>query len=260
MSSAVILGSAFERPTLAGRDLEPLQIATRFGPALLHWDSRTQGHVLFRHGAPHRFLPNQIPYRAQAAALHEVGCDRLLVTSSVGVLDRELPLDAPIPISDLIMFGNTLPDGTACTVFPDPAAGQWHLVLDAGLISDPLTAQLEDLCRGAGLTPGPRAVFAYTPGPRNKTAAENVAWVRLGAQIDSMTVGPELVLANELGIPCAAVGVGHKYSGPGQHGRLDGPAMTDSLAVGRQVVESVADVFLGGAEPVAFGNRFYRYP
>ena len=259
MSSAVILGSAFERPTLAGRELEPVQVATRFGPSLLHWDSRTRGHVLFRHGAPHRFLPNQIPYRAQAAALREVGCDRLLVTSSVGVLDRDLPLDAPIPIADVIMLGNSLPDGTACTVFPESAAGQWHLVLDAGLISDPLTAQLEGLCRDAGLSPGPRAVFAYTPGPRNKTAAENVAWARLGAQIDSMTVAPEIVLANELGISCAAVGVGHKYSGPGQHDRLERKAMAESLRVGEQVVAAVADAFLRDSKPVEFGNRFYRY-
>ena len=69
MPNAVILGSAFERPVLAGRELEPLQMATRFGPALLHWDTKTRGHVLFRHGVPHRFLPNQIPYRAHTAAL-----------------------------------------------------------------------------------------------------------------------------------------------------------------------------------------------
>lgn len=260
MTSAVILGSAFERPTLVGRDLEPLQVATRFGPTLLHFDAHTGGHVLFRHGAPHRFLPNQIPYRAQAAALNEVGCDRLLVTSSVGVLDHDLPLDAPIPIGDILMLGNSLPDGTACTVFPDPVAGQWHLVLDAGLISDPLTAQFERLCRDAELTPGPRAVFAYTPGPRNKTAAENVAWVRLGAQIDSMTVGPEIVLANEFGISCAAVGVGHKYSGPGQHGHLERQAMADSLVRGQRIVEVAADAFLRGSTPVEFGNRFFRYP
>jgi len=260
MSNAVILGSAFEHPVLAGRELEPIQMATRFGPTLLHYDKKTRGHVLFRHGAPHRFLPNQIPYRAQAAALHEVGCDRLLVTSSVGVLDHDLPLDAPIPISDVLMLDNRLPDGTACTVFPEPTAGQWHLVLDSGLISDPLTTQLEQLCRGAALTPGRRAVFAYTPGPRNKTAAENVAWVRLGAQINSMTVGPELVLANELGIPCAAIGVGHKYSGPGQHDRLEHQAMADSLVEGKRVVEAVAEAFLGEARPVEFGNRFYRYP
>ncbi len=259
MSSAVILGSAFDRPTLLGRALEPVQVATRFGPAQLHWDRETRGHVLFRHGVPHRFLPNQIPYRAQAAALHEVGCDRLLVTSSVGVLDHDLPLDAPIPIADILMLGNALPDGTACTIFPEPSSPQWHLVLDQGLISDPLTTQLEGICGAAGHPPGPRAVVAYTPGPRNKTAAENTAWLRLGAQIDSMTVAPEIVLANEFGISCAAVGVGHKYSGPGQHERLERGAMAESLRVGERVVAAVADGFLREAAAVEFGNRFFRY-
>ena len=55
-------------------------------------------------------------------------------------------------------------------------------------------------------------VFAYCRGPRSKTPAENRAWRTLGASVNSMTLGPEAVLAAELGIPAAAVVVGHKRS------------------------------------------------
>jgi 5'-methylthioadenosine phosphorylase len=260
MSVAVILGSAFADPILGGRPLQPVPIATRFGEVVLHrHPDRADAWVLFRHGAPHRWLPNQIPYRAHAAALREVGCGALLVTSSVGVLDGALPLDSPLPIGDLLMPDNRLPDGSACTMFVTPEPEQHHLVLDEGLMSRALTGQVERLARSLGQEPSARCVFAYTPGPRNKTAAENVFWLRVGAQINSMSVGPEVVLANELGIPCAAVGVGHKYSGPGRRDRLEREEMRGSLDVGRTVVEPLAAAFCLQAAPVPFANRFYRY-
>ena len=87
MSLAVILGSAFEPPVLGGCRLDPFEVDTAFGRVTLHRWGKGASYVLFRHGAGHRFLPNQIPYRAHATALSHVGCDALLVTSSVGVLD-----------------------------------------------------------------------------------------------------------------------------------------------------------------------------
>lgn len=55
-------------------------------------------------------------------------------------------------------------------------------------------------------------VFAYCRGPRSKTPAENRAWRALGASVNSMTLGPEVVMAAELGMCTAAVVVGHKRS------------------------------------------------
>ena len=41
-------------------------------------------------------------------------------------------------------------------------------------------------------------VFAFSPGPRTKTRAENALWAQLGAQVNSMSLGPEVVLAEYL--------------------------------------------------------------
>ena len=263
MSVAVILGSAFEEPTLGGRALEPRSVQTRFGEALLHRYRREDGldaWVSFRHGVPHRYLPTQINYRAQAAALEQVECDALLATSSVGVLDPRLPLDAPLLVSDLLMPDNRLPDGTACSMFPEPQPGQWHLVLDEGIISAALNEQVATLCQGAGFPVAGEALFLYAMGPRTKTAAENALWARLGAQVNSMTVGPELVLAAEQGMPASALVVGHKYSRPGLRERLDRETMDDTLLTGRQLMGALALAFLEGARGVPFNNSFYRYP
>ncbi len=113
MTVAVILGSAFVEPVIGARALEPVSVDTRFGAALLHRYPRDGGeaYLVFRHGVPHGLLPNQVPYRANALALQQVGCDALLVTSSVGVLDRSLPLDTPIPVADVLMPDNRLETG-----------------------------------------------------------------------------------------------------------------------------------------------------
>jgi len=239
----VILGSAFEAPRIGDVELEPRTISTTHGEAVLHRYPRGDrgAYGLFRHGVPHRFLPNQIPYRAHAAALREVSCGALLVTSSVGVLDRDLPLDEPLLLDDLLMLDSRLPDGTACTMHhPAPVQDQGHLVLDEGIFSRALTEQVAGLIRERGFTATARALFAYVQGPRTKTAAENALLARLGAQVNSMTVGPEVVLANELEIPTAALVVGHKYSLPGATERLQPRAMERSLHAGCDVVAEVA--------------------
>jgi len=258
---AAILGSAFRAPSLGGQPLEPHEVATRFGPATLHRlaGGARDAWVVFRHGLPHRWLPQQIPYRAQAAALAEVGVRALLTTSSVGVLDPSLPLDVPLLLSDLIMVDNRLPDGSACTLWPEPLPGQAHLVLDEGLFSRALTGQVEALLAAQGHTTAARAVFAYQMGPRTKTAAENAFWAAAGAQVNSMTLAPEVVLANELEIPVAGLVVGHKYSRPGVHDRLDRPGIDAALAEGERWIAAIVSDFLRAAEPVPWGNRLYRY-
>lgn len=243
MSVAVILGSAFD----AQLDFVPRTVETPFGDVVLHEAPR--GFALFRHGVPHRYLPHQIPFRAHTWALHHVGVKALLVTSSCGVLDRAVPLDTPLIVDDIVMLDNRLPDGSACTMWPEPHPDQGHLVVGAGLLDAALSAQLGDL---------PRVLFAYNTGPRTKTRAENRIWRSLGVQVNSMTLGPEVVLANELGIATAAVAVGHKYSLPDEAGPDRGD-IDGQLERGRVAFTTLVQTFLAKATPVPFANSLYRF-
>lgn len=256
----VILGSAFGRESLDEFALTPVKIDTARGPTTLYRAPRadTATWVLFRHGMPHRLLPNQIPYRAHAAALREVGVGALLVTSSVGLLAPDLPLYTPMLVRDIITLDNRLPDGSACTMFTEPSEDHAHLVLSEGLISPPLNRQLRELAATSGVTLGPEVVFGYVGGPRSKTRAENEAWARLGAEVNSMTVAPEIVLACELGIPCAALVIGHKRSVPGS----DAPGTSgvdESLVRSRAAHRALIEAFVARGRPVPFGNHLYRY-
>ena len=257
---AAILGSAFqELPHQL--DLEPLEIDTPWGRQRLHRvrDAERPAYVKFRHGLPHRLLPNQINYRAQAWALREVGCDALLVTSSVGVLDADVPVYEPLLVNDCIMLENRLPDGSACTMFETPSADHGHLVLDDGLFSSKLNEQVCDIADRVNASIADEVVFAYVGGPRGKTTAENRLWPKLGAQVNSMTLAPEVVLANELKIPCAGLAVGHKYSLPDHDVPEDRAAMSDTLDRSRQEQERIVIRFLRQGAAVPFENQLFQF-
>lgn len=257
---AAILGSAFSDSLPSELRLESERIETEWGAQTLHrvMDVDRPAYVLFRHEMPHRLLPNQINYRAQAAALQAVDCKALLVTSSVGVLDPDLPLYRPLLVEDLIMLENRLPDGSACTMFTEPSGDHGHLVIDESLFAPALDDQVRALASKVRASVAKDVVFAYVQGPRSKTAAENAALPKLGAQVNSMTVGPEVVLANELRIPCSGLVVGHKYSVPDRstHGQ---DALSSTLDRSRKEQVRIVTAFLREAEPVPFPNTIYQF-
>ena len=104
-SVAVILGSAFQDSMPQALNLQRIEIQTAWGKQALYHakDFLRPAYILFRHGLPHQLLPNQINYRSQAQALEKVDCGALLITSSVGVMDSDLPLFEPMLLSDLMM-------------------------------------------------------------------------------------------------------------------------------------------------------------
>ncbi|MCB1318906.1 MAG: hypothetical protein KDK34_01570 [Leptospiraceae bacterium] len=196
-TAGVILGTAFHsagtgpmvETDVSGRSIEITfeseEIVTEFGPQVVHHISGLgrPAVAIFRHGIPHALLPNQINYRAQAAALKRLDVRSLLITSSVGVLDPNVPLFQPLLPGDLLMPDNRLPDGSACSMFVDSNPDQGHLVIEEGLFSRTLTDVLYDCCLHNGAQPMRDLVFAYVGGPRTKTLAENRMWAQPGAAI-----------------------------------------------------------------------------
>ncbi len=253
MAAVVILGSAFDQGEPFG-PLDAVAVPTRRGPVTLHRRPGQPGWLLFRHGRPHTALPHQVDYRAQALALREVGCHALLITSSVGVLDPALPLYEPLLAGDLLMLDNRLPDGSACTLFDGDQPGPGHLLVQGGLFDAALSGWLRQRLGLRAEAP----TFLYVGGPRTKTAAENRLAARLGAQVNSMTVGPEVVLANELEIPVAALLVGHKYSLPDAPGPPS-EGVAASLERSRAATVRAVEVFLNEAPAFVFGNTIYRF-
>lgn len=259
-SIAIILGSAFDKMP-QWLSLEARKISSPYGKATLYHLPGTDpaAYVLFRHGVPHKYLPNQIPYRANAWALKEVGCGALVVTSSVGVTDPDLPIFQPLLVSDLIMLENRLPDGSTCTMFTEPSENHAHLMITEGLFNPGLRSQLTEIAESVEWPICGEVIFSYVGGPRNKTPAENRLIPKLGSQVNSMSLGPEIVLANELAIPTAGLVVGHKYSIPGRETENDPVSLEKSFERSRESFKKLVEAFLRNGRPVSFGNVLYRY-
>jgi 5'-methylthioadenosine phosphorylase len=264
---AVILGSAFDDRIPRARAMRRRVVETPFGPQEVFeglTDEGLSAHVIYRHGLPHTRLPHQVNFRAQAWALRSLGCGALVLNSSVGILVPDLPLFTPFLATDLLMPENRLPDGSLCTLFTEEAvrtdaevkAAQGHLVLTEGIFSPALATELR---RVTSLPEGPDPlVFVYAPGPRTKTRVENRYWASAGGQANSMSVGPEAVLAAEAGIACAALLVGHKRSGSSE-GAPGREKLTRSLEEARGATERILLEFLARGRPVVSGNVMYRF-
>ncbi len=260
MSIAVILGSNYQQAQVKQQQLELRTVATPFGEVEVYrYPCKHDAYVIFRNRIPHYYLSNQIPYQAHIAALSQLQCQALLVTSSVGVLNPELPLNAPLVLTDLLMPDNRLPDGSMCTMFIEPSPAQGHLVINESVFSAALSQQLRQYCEQQAMSPPADCVFAYVPGPRTKTAAENNFWYHSGADVNSMTLAPEVILANELQIPVAGLAVGHKYSTPLRQQDVSSTKIQQSLVTSQAIMDDIVSWFLENATPPAFQNYNYIF-
>lgn len=190
------------------------RIETRFGAAEVAVSEVGPWRVgsISRHGEGHRHLPHTIPYRANLAALKELGARAVLATTAVGAVDPGVPLGRPIVFDDLFFPGNHLPDGGACTMFDEPGEpGRGHLI-QAEPFSPRLRRRTELAARSLGFEVTVGGVYGHTNGPRFETRAE-IRWLRAaGVTAVSQTSGPEAVLAGELGLPYGLVGFPVNYA------------------------------------------------
>ena len=152
---------------------------------------------LARHGAGHRLMPTEVPYRANIYALKSLGVERIVSISACGSL-REDYAPGHIVIPDQL-YDNT--KNRARTFFGE------GLVTHVG-VADPfcsdLSMQLEDAARAAHAVVHGGGTFITIEGPRFSTKAESNAYRSWGMSIIGMTAAPEAFLAREAEI-CYAV-------------------------------------------------------
>ena len=107
--------------------------------------------------------------------------------------------------------------GRRDTFFDGP--GATHTAM-AHPYDDDLRRRLVDACRACGVTAHERGTVVVINGPRFSTAAESRWFGQMGWSVVNMTQYPEAALANEAGIPYAAVALVTDYDA-GLEGRDD---------------------------------------
>lgn len=208
---AIIGGSGLERlPT--EYSIEPLVIETRFGRAVAARARKSGLEVIFlsRHGETHGLAPHKINYRANIAALVELGVERILATNAVGSLRLDLPPGSLILLSDFLDFtrGRPLTFWEGVEHAPSPVV---HTDF-----SEPYCPQLRETLMDAASRVNvkllPRGIYLCTAGPRYETPAEVRLFAQWGADVVGMTGVPEAVFAREAGLCYAAVGIVTNYA------------------------------------------------
>lgn len=196
---AIIGGSGLENlPHL--EIIERHHIRTQWGdPATAVLRGRIEGaDILFlpRHGAGHVIPPHRINYRANIAALQDLGATHLVAFNAVGGINqRYKPGDLVLP--DQII---------------DYTWGRDHTFADCAEVpllhvdfTRPYDRHLRQLLIDSAFASNSqlhaRGVYGATQGPRLESAAEITRLARDGCDLVGMTGMPEAALAREKQLP-----------------------------------------------------------
>ncbi len=197
--------------------LEKKRIDTPFGNAELLCGDIV---LLMRHqqGLP----PHRINFRASMAAMAIAGVDRIVAFGSSGSLNRDIcPGSLVIPTDYLSM-----------TDIPSIHDHAIEHVMSA--LSPELSAELHRVVPAARLG----GTYVQTRGPRFETIAE-IAMLSKHADLVGMTLASEATLADELGIPFAAICTVDNYANGLAEGVL---TYEEILEISRQYRERTGEI------------------
>ncbi|WP_027722414.1 S-methyl-5'-thioadenosine phosphorylase [Maridesulfovibrio zosterae] len=206
----IIGGSGLDNPDIL-KDAKDSNIKNIWGEPSSPIKSGTiagkEVHIIGRHGREHTIPPTYVNNRANIQALKELGCDCILATTAVGSLREEIDRGHLVIIDQFIDFTRKReltfhekfePHNPAHTPMAEP--------FDASL-----RTKMVESCKELGVTVHEKGTVITIEGPRFSTRAESYMFRAWGADIINMSTAPEAILANEAGIPYAAVAMSTDY-------------------------------------------------
>ena len=207
---AIIGGSGFEDPAILKNPGE-IGIETPFGkPTSTFKTGEIEGVevvLLSRHGRDHSIPPSKVNNRANIWAIRELGCTHILATTACGSLREEIERGDVVVLDQFIDFTRhrevTFHDEfTNGALKHTPMADPFH---------NELRQKLNSAASELSLNFHPSGTVITIEGPRFSTRAESKMFRLWGADVINMSIAPECILANELGIPYAAVALSTDY-------------------------------------------------
>ena len=163
--------------------------------------------LLARHGREHTVPPHQVNYRANIHALKNAGCTHILATTAVGSLRVEIGRGDLVIIDQFIDFTKQRKMTFHESFEPNKPV---HTPM-----ADPYDSRLRNLlideCRALNYPFHEKGTVVTIEGPRFSTRSESLMLRAWGADIINMSVATETALANEAGIPYAAVAMSTDY-------------------------------------------------
>jgi 5'-methylthioadenosine phosphorylase len=189
--------------------IEEVSLDTPFGAPSDVFITGMLGHVkmvfLPRHGRGHRYLPSEVPYRANIFGMKKLGVQRIISVSAVGSMKEEI-VPGHIVIPD--QFFDRTQGKRAATFFGQGITGHVQF-------ADPVCPELANVLYEAGLSAGATVhkggTYICIEGPNFSTRAESTIFRNWGVDIIGMTNLPEARLAREAEICYSTVALATDY-------------------------------------------------
>jgi 5'-methylthioadenosine phosphorylase len=207
---AIIGGSGFEDPAIL-KDPEKIRLNTDYGePSSSFLTGTIEGVeviLVSRHGRNHTITPTQVNNRANIAAIRELDCTHIIATTACGSLRDEIGRGDLVFPDQFIDFTRFRPN----TFYGEFEPGE----LQHTPMADPFDEHMRSIfIRGAsslGIPHHKNGTIITIEGPRFSTRAESKMFRTWGADVVNMSTAPEAILANEAGIPYAAIAMSTDY-------------------------------------------------
>lgn len=159
-----------------------------------------------RHARGHKFLPTEVPYRANIYAMKLLGVEYILSVSAVGSLQEQYaPTDMVIPDQ---FFDRTRARSKESTFFGEGIVG--HVTFAHPVCSE-LGDILEASCSTVGVKTHRGGTYVCMEGPAFSTKAESNVYRQWGMDIIGMTNLQEAKLAREAEIAYATLALVTDY-------------------------------------------------
>ncbi len=166
-----------------------------------------------RHGKSHRIPPQRVPYRANIAALNEIGVKRIIATNAVGSLKPEF---RPSEMVFLDQYVN-MTHGRDDTFFDNDIVAH---VSSAEPYCEELRGLGANMADKLGIKYHKSGTIVVINGPRFSTKAESRMFSAQGFDTIGMTQYPEVALAREKEMCYASIALVTDYD-VGLEGRSD---------------------------------------
>ena len=238
---AIIGGSGLENPAIL-KNATDLKVDTPYGPTTSDFKcgviNDREVAILSRHGRQHTIPPTQVNNRANLWAIREIGCSHILATTACGSLRQEIGRGDFVVLDQFIDFTRH----REVTFFESFEPREMKHTPMADPFDDFLRKIFIETGMELGLKIFERGTVITIEGPRFSTRAESNMFRVWGADVINMSTAPEAILANELGIPYAAVAMSTDYD----CWKTDEAPVTwgDVLKVFNQNVSKVIDLLI----------------
>lgn len=206
----IIGGSGLDNPKIL-KNVKDIEVDTPYGkPTSSLKLGKIKGVdvvLLARHGRKHTIPPTQVNFRANINALKEQGCTHILTTTACGSLREEIGRGHLVVLDQFIDFTRHRP----VTFHEEFEPGKMVHTPMAEPFDKDLRELLIKTCKELKIFCHEKGIVITIEGPRFSTKAESKMFRIWGADVVNMSIAPEVILANEAGIPYAAIAISTDY-------------------------------------------------